>query len=193
MIISSVSRILNLITLTKSFLPYKGIFVDFPGGTSGKEPSCQWRKRKRRGFDLWVGKIPWRRTWQLTPLFLPGESPWTEEPGRPQSLGSQRVRQNWSNLSSMHARWYSQVPEIKTWVSLGEPLSSLLYWYLYLRNQRIYFPSCMGIVCLSFCLCVCLSLILLLSFSNRGPTYLIIYVKWFDQTRVLFLLYLLKD
>ena len=22
----------------------------------------------------WVGKLPWRRTWQLTPVFLPGES-----------------------------------------------------------------------------------------------------------------------
>ena len=28
----------------------------------------------RPGFDPWVGKIPWRRTWQATPLFLPGES-----------------------------------------------------------------------------------------------------------------------
>ena len=27
-----------------------------------------------------------------TPVFLPGESPWTEEPGRLQSMGSQRVR-----------------------------------------------------------------------------------------------------
>ena len=26
------------------------------------------------GFDPWVGKIPWRRTWQPTPAFLPGES-----------------------------------------------------------------------------------------------------------------------
>jgi len=28
----------------------------------------------RDGFDLWVEKIPWRRTWQPTPVFLPGES-----------------------------------------------------------------------------------------------------------------------
>ena len=28
----------------------------------------------RREFDPWVGKIPWRRVWQLTPVFLPGES-----------------------------------------------------------------------------------------------------------------------
>ena len=26
------------------------------------------------GFDPWVGKIPWRRKWQCTPIFLPGES-----------------------------------------------------------------------------------------------------------------------
>ena len=29
---------------------------------------------KRRRFDPWVRKIPWRRTWQPTPVFLPGES-----------------------------------------------------------------------------------------------------------------------
>ena len=39
-----------------------------------------------------LGKIPWRRAWQPTPVFLPGESPWTEEPGGLQSMGSQRVR-----------------------------------------------------------------------------------------------------
>ena len=26
------------------------------------------------GFDPWVGKVPWRREWQPTPVFLPGES-----------------------------------------------------------------------------------------------------------------------
>ena len=31
--------------------------------------------------DPWVGKIPWRRAWQSTPVFFPGESPWTEESG----------------------------------------------------------------------------------------------------------------
>ena len=40
----------------------------------------------------WVGKIPWRRVWQPTPVFLLGESPWTDKPGGLQSLGSQRVR-----------------------------------------------------------------------------------------------------
>ena len=33
---------------------------------------------------------PWKRTWQPTPVFLPGEPPWTEEPGRLQSMGLQK-------------------------------------------------------------------------------------------------------
>ena len=28
---------------------------------------------RRHGFDPWVGKMPWRRKWQLTPVFLPGK------------------------------------------------------------------------------------------------------------------------
>ena len=47
----------------------------FPDGASGKEPTCQCRRCHRRGFDPWVGKIPSRRAWQPTPVFLPGESP----------------------------------------------------------------------------------------------------------------------
>ena len=44
------------------------------GSTSGKEPGCQCRRCKKSGFDPWIGKIPWRRVWQPTPVFLPGES-----------------------------------------------------------------------------------------------------------------------
>ena len=43
-------------------------------------------------FDPWIRKIPWRRAWQPTPVFLPRESPWSEEPGRLQSMELQRVR-----------------------------------------------------------------------------------------------------
>ena len=50
------------------------IQVGFPAGASGKELSCQCRTCKRLRFDLWVGKIPWRRAWQPTLVFLPGES-----------------------------------------------------------------------------------------------------------------------
>ena len=65
---------------------------------SGKEPACQCRKLKRHRFDPWVGKIPWRRTWQSTPIFLPGKIPGTEEPGGLQSIGLQRVGHDWTTL-----------------------------------------------------------------------------------------------
>ena len=44
----------------------------FSGGHSGKEPACQCRRQKRCGFDPLVRKIPWRRAWHPTPVFLPG-------------------------------------------------------------------------------------------------------------------------
>ena len=47
------------------------MFKGFPDGVSGKEPTCQFR---RHGFDPWVEKIPWKRAWQPTLVFLPGES-----------------------------------------------------------------------------------------------------------------------
>ena len=43
----------------------------FSGGTSGTESACH---RRRCGFDPWVGKIPWRRAWQPTPVFMLRES-----------------------------------------------------------------------------------------------------------------------
>ena len=49
----------------------------------------------RAGFNPWVRKITWGRAWQPTPVFLPGESPWTEAPGGLQSMESQRVGHNW--------------------------------------------------------------------------------------------------
>ena len=48
-------------------------------------------KTGRSWFDPWLGKILWRRAWQSTSILLPGDSPWAEEPGGLQSMGSQRV------------------------------------------------------------------------------------------------------
>ena len=46
--------------------------LGFPDGSSGKEPTCQCRRHKIQ-FP-WVGKIPWKKAWQPTLVFLPGES-----------------------------------------------------------------------------------------------------------------------
>ena len=47
--------------------------MGFPGGSAGKEPICQHRRRKRCRFNPWVGKISWRRKWPPTLVFLPGK------------------------------------------------------------------------------------------------------------------------
>ena len=46
--------------------------MGFPGGPSGKESTCQCRRCR---IDPWFGKIPWRRKWQSTPVYLLGKSP----------------------------------------------------------------------------------------------------------------------
>ena len=65
------------------------VFLGFHGGSGGKEST------HNAGFYPWVEKTPWRRAWQSTPVFLPGESPRMEELGRLQSMGSQRVGHDW--------------------------------------------------------------------------------------------------
>ena len=54
-----------------------------------------WLRWWRICLHCWPGFSPWRRKWQPTPVFLPGESH-GEEPGRLQSRASQRVRHNWA-------------------------------------------------------------------------------------------------
>ena len=46
----------------------------FPGGSVIKTPPANAGDTKRLWFDPWIGKIPWRRKWQPTPIFLPGIS-----------------------------------------------------------------------------------------------------------------------
>ena len=68
-----------------------------PWWLSGKEFTCQCR---RLGFNPWVGKIPWRRKWQPTPVFLPGKSH-----GQSRLVGSmvlQRVGHNLAIKQQQH-------------------------------------------------------------------------------------------
>ena len=42
-------------------------------GGSGKNPPVNAGDVRDERFDLWIRKIPWRRKWQPTPVFLPGK------------------------------------------------------------------------------------------------------------------------
>ena len=68
------------------------IYIGFPGGASDKESACQCKRLKRCGFDPWVRKIPWKRAWQTTPVFLPEESHGQRSLVGYIVHGSQRVR-----------------------------------------------------------------------------------------------------
>ena len=48
--------------------------MGFPDGSASKASTCNIGRHRRLGFDPWVGKIPWRRKWQPTPVFLLGKS-----------------------------------------------------------------------------------------------------------------------
>ena len=58
---------------TLIYLIYRG----FPGGSEGGESACN----EGDPGSILGSKIPWRRKWQPTPVFLPRESLWTEKPG----------------------------------------------------------------------------------------------------------------
>jgi len=105
-------------------------YIGFPGSLDGKESACN--VRDRPGFDPWVGKIPWRRAWQPTLVFLPGESPWIEEPGWLQFM-EQRVGHDWVTKHSTYT-CQSQSPN---------PSHALL--------SRWYPDVCSLHLCLSFC------------------------------------------
>ena len=67
-----------------------------------KNPPANTGGIMRLGFHPWIGMIPWRRAWQPTPVFLPGESH-----GQRSLVGyspwGRRVRHNWSDLAHMHS------------------------------------------------------------------------------------------
>ena len=99
-----------------------------------KYPACRGRRCRRRGFHPWVGKMPWRRKGQPTPVLLPGESPWTEEPGR--ATGSQRAGCN----SEVTFAGLEGMTEL-----LSEPPSKLLpashAWVSQLREKEVWPPQ----------------------------------------------------
>ena len=49
------------------------ILRGFPGGAEVKNLTANVGKARDR-FDPWVGKVPWWRKWQPTPVFVPGKS-----------------------------------------------------------------------------------------------------------------------
>ena len=102
------------------------------------------------GFDPWVRKIPWRRDWQPTPVFLPGESH-----GRRSLVGyGPWGRRVGHDLATRTARTLHPSPERRPCVSPKCPSSPhkgvFLYFEAFCQNLFLSSGNCLDLHC--FCL-----------------------------------------
>ena len=88
-----------------------------PKWLSGKEPTCQCR---RCGFDPWVGKIPWKRKWQATPVFLPGKSHGQRSLVGYRPWGRKRVRHTKQLNNDNNDKSYLDPEWMLPWAGLNE-------------------------------------------------------------------------
>ena len=95
--------------------------VGFLDSASGKELACQCRRHR---FYPWVGKIPWRRAKQLSPVFLPGES----HGQRTWRATVHRVPKSWILLK---------------WLSTHAHIVDLQYWVYFRCIARSFSYICM--------------------------------------------------
>ena len=95
--------------------------MGFPGGSTGKEPAMQETQASSLGWE-----DPLEEERQPTPVFLPVESPWKEEPGRLQFIVSHRVRHNWVTNTSLIFQYKIKLKKKKNQVGPGEATNSTL-------------------------------------------------------------------
>ena len=96
----------------------------FLSGTSSKEPACQCRTH---AFNPWVKKIPWRRKWHPTSVFLSGKIPRTEELGGLQSIEPLRAGHDWA-IERTH------IPKVIQWRSIL--FFDLWYWNNWISTMQ---------------------------------------------------------
>ena len=100
-------------------------------GGSVVKKACPCRRRRRRGFDPWVRRIPWRRKWQITPVFLPGKF---------MDRGAW-----WATVHRVPKSWHDWVTFTHTmgwrrWLTfLYGKVSALISWRDYLRQTFVFF------------------------------------------------------
>ena len=76
--------------------------MGFPGSGSAVRNCLQCGRHRRRGFDPWAWKMPRRRAWQPTPVFLPGASHGLSSLVGYSPWAHKRVRHDWSKWASTH-------------------------------------------------------------------------------------------
>ena len=115
--------------------PQKGIKYQYiynmglPWWLRGKETACQCKRCKRWGFDPWVRKIPWRRTWQPTPVSLPGESH-EQRSMAGYSPWDCKVRHDWCDWACTHMAIYLQEKYFTSVSNMTEKDLKMLWFML---------------------------------------------------------------
>ena len=107
--------------------PAGNLSLGFPGGPVVKNSPA-----KRHGFDPWVRKIPWRRKWQPTPVFLPGESHEQRSLAGYSPWGCKKVGHSWEcTLNTLGPSSPSPLERVL-------PLPEKFLWPFVLKNWKHY-------------------------------------------------------
>ena len=88
------------IPYTSTWISHRYTYVGLPGGANGKESTCQCRRHER-----WVWSL--EKGMETHSSILAWRIPWTEEHVGLESIGSQRIRHDWSNLTHIHLQMSS--------------------------------------------------------------------------------------
>ena len=134
-----------------------------PGGASGKESTGQCKRCQT--FRPWVGTIPWRRKWQPTPVFLPGESrgqrslagysPWgRKKSDRTERLSTVALWRGWTVFGGLRCGPEKQEGLCKKriqskWPCLRESVFSFIYIYMCVF-VCLFYLAMLGRVCLTW-------------------------------------------
>ena len=142
--------------------------MGLPGSASGKETTCQCRRLKRHKFNPWVGKIPWRRAWQLTPVFLgfPGDSAGKNLPAIQdtwvQTLGQEDPLEKWMATKSSVLAWRIPMDRGAWWAPVQRVAKSQIWW----SNLSLDLLNCLTVV------------VLLISVTQSRPILLLPHGLW---------------
>ena len=126
----------------------------------GASLESQMIKNLPAGKETWVWSLGWEDPLEegmaTIPAFLPGESPWTEEPGGLQSMGLWKVRHNWAtkqstapalargSLPMSHRVTTSYRTRVKTKLSLlyQQAVALTIVQSAYQRKEKVLGPIC---------------------------------------------------
>ena len=129
-------------------------YLGFPRWLSRKVSTCQYRRHRRRGFETWLQKIPWRRKWESTPIFLLGESHGQRSLGG-LHRGLHRAGHDWACMHLWVTSDFSPSSIMLQWASLYIHLRGFLglfcalYYFRISSSRKSLFKILLGISKLS--------------------------------------------